>query len=135
MKVVPYLVLNGNAEAAINFYVEALGGSIRTIMRFGDHEMPGVTEENQNLIMHGEIQFGDNLIYLSDNFEPNQYTIGNAYTIHLDCVSETEIRDVFEKLAFGGRVINPLEDTFWGAIYGYVVDQFGISWSFNYQKS
>lgn len=135
MKVVPYLVFNGNAEEALKFYVDALGGSVKSLMRFGDHEMPGVTEENQNLIMHGEVVFGDNLIYLSDNFEPNNYSIGNAYTIHLDCFSEEEIKQVYEKFAAGGQVVNPLEDTFWGAVYGFVVDRFGISWSFNYQKS
>lgn len=134
MKVVPYLNFSDNASAALKFYAEALNGSIQSSMLFGDQEMPGVTDENRHLIMHAELKFGDNLIYVSDSFEPNSLQLGNAYTVHLDCDSEEQIRTVFEKLALGGKVISPLEDTFWNAIFGYLIDQFGVQWSFNYQK-
>lgn len=135
MKVVPYLNLNGKAEEALKFYAEALDGKIRTIMRFGDQEMPGVTEDMKALIMHGEIEFGDNLIYISDSFEPEKTIQGNAYTIHLDCFSSEEIRKVFDRLSQGGTIMEPLADTFWGATFGFLIDRFGVSWSFNFQKS
>lgn len=135
MKVVPYLNFKGNAEQALNFYVSALDGNVNSIMRFGDHEMPGVTDENKHLIMHAEISFGDNLIYLSDSFEPDKMVLGNAHTIHLDCFSDSEIQSVFEKLSEGGTIVNPLADTFWGATFGFLIDQFGVNWSFNFQKS
>lgn len=135
MKVVPYLNLNGSAEAALNFYAEALKGTLQSIMRFGDHEMPGVTDDNKHLIMHGEVRFGENLIYISDSFEPEKTIQGNAFTVHLDCFSEAEIQEVFANLSKGGKIIDALADTFWGATYGFLIDQFGISWSFNYQKS
>jgi PhnB protein len=28
----------------------------------------------------------------------------------------------------------PLQDTFWGARFGMLVDRFGVSWMFNYDK-
>lgn len=31
----------------------------------------------------------------------------------------------------GARVIMPLENTFWGARFGMLIDRFGISWMFN----
>lgn len=135
MKAIPYLNFKGTAEAAMKFYATALDGEIISMLRFGDNEMPGVTPENSHLIMHGEIRFGDNLLYVSDSFEPSQMVLGNAYTVHLDCYSEEEIRTVFDRLSVNGQVITPLEDTFWGSIFGYLIDQYGIQWSFDYQKS
>ena len=135
MKAIPYLNFKGTAEAAMKFYTAALDGEIISMLRFGDNEMPGVTPENSHLIMHGEIRFGDNLLYVSDSFEPSQMVLGNAYTVHLDSYSEEEIRTVFDRLSMNGQVITPLEDTFWGSIFGYLIDQYGIQWSFDYQKS
>lgn len=37
----------------------------------------------------------------------------------------------FNKLAEGGKVIMPLEKQMWGAVYGRVLDQFGVTWQFN----
>jgi len=28
----------------------------------------------------------------------------------------------------------PLQDTFWGARFGMLIDQFGIHWMFNFEK-
>ena len=37
----------------------------------------------------------------------------------------------FAALAEGGTVDEPLQDTFWGARFGMLVDRFGIHWMFN----
>jgi PhnB protein len=33
--------------------------------------------------------------------------------------------------AEGGRVTMPLENTFWGARFGTLVDRYGVNWMFN----
>jgi PhnB protein len=35
---------------------------------------------------------------------------------------------LFDKLSHGGHIMMPLADTFWGARFGKVEDQFGIRW-------
>ena len=35
------------------------------------------------------------------------------------------------KLAEGGKITMPLEDTFWGAYFGMLTDKFGMHWMFN----
>lgn len=134
MKVVPYLNFTGSAENALKFYEHALHATVNSLMRFGDNPMPGMTEESSQLIMHAELHFGENKIYLSDTFEPDKHIKGNNYTVHIDCDSEDELRHLFDHLSDGGVIEMPIEDTFWGAIFGSLIDQFGIQWTFNYQK-
>ena len=45
--------------------------------------------------------------------------------------SETEAERVFGELAEGGRIVMPLEKTFWASRFGMLVDRFGIPWLIN----
>lgn len=135
MKIIPYINFCGQAEEALNFYAEAFNGEINEIMRFSKEMMPDIPEHMTNWIMHAEVRFGENAIYISDSFMPDIYKMGNAITVHIDCVSNEEINALFDALKVGGTVTDPLNDTFWGAIYGSLTDQFGVQWSFNYQKN
>lgn len=135
MKVVPYLNFAGQAEDALKFYEHALHGKISSIMRYGENPFPGMDPEKHQWIMHGELEFGDNKIYVSDFLESDKMVLGNAYGVHLDCDSEDEIRHLFDHFSEGAIVDMPLEDAFWGAIFGSLTDKFGIQWSFNFQKS
>jgi PhnB protein len=40
--------------------------------------------------------------------------------------SAADAERVFHELANGGRVVMPLEKTFWAARFGMLVDRFGI---------
>ena len=42
---------------------------------------------------------------------------------------------IFDALATGGRVVLPLEQTFWAARFGVLVDQFGIPWQIDCEGS
>jgi PhnB protein len=47
--------------------------------------------------------------------------------------SEDELRRVFDALSAGGTVNMPVNKTFWGAVYGDLVDRFGIGWGLDYE--
>ena len=44
------------------------------------------------------------------------------------------LETVFNKLMQGGTVTMPLQDTFWNAKFGMVLDKFGINWMLNCDK-
>jgi len=134
MKVIPYLNFPGNAEKALHFYEHALNAEVSSLLRYGENPMPGLSEDTYQLIMHAELFFGDNKIYLSDIAETTPLICGDNFSVHLDCDTEEEIRQLFSRLSEHATSIDPLEDTFWGAIFGALTDQFGIQWSLNYQK-
>jgi hypothetical protein len=49
--------------------------------------------------------------------------------------SAGEAERLFHALAENGTVRMPLQETFWSPRFGCVIDQFGISWTINYEKS
>ena len=81
-----------------------------------------------------DIMLGDDLYYISDAVGENEVTIGDNLQINLNCDSEEELRRILSGLSINGKVTMPIEDTFWGAIFAGLTDQFGISWTLNYQK-
>lgn len=132
MKVIPYLSFAGNAEEALNFYVEALEVKIQFLNRYGDSPM-ATTEEQKNKILHARFTVGESLVMLSDGRPGESYT-GNNISLSIDFKVVTELREKFDKLAAGGQITMPIADTFWGATFGMLTDKFGIQWMFNCDK-
>ena len=136
MKLIPYVNLPGNAEEAINFYKDVFGGKIE-INRWSEMppnpKMP-VSDAWQNKIMHSSLNIREGVtIYLSDSLQEGEVTSDNNVFIHVEFDSEDEVRKVYEALSAGGKVNMPLDKTFWNAVYGDLVDKFGVSWGLHYQ--
>lgn len=132
MKLVPYLHFEGNAEEAMNFYKDALGGEIISIQRYGDAPMPS-DEDYKDKVMHGRLTFDDNLIMISDVFKGHNVPRGENIQMSVDVEDAAKINEVFSKMAEGGQVTMELQDTFWGARFGMLKDRFGVLWMFNHE--
>ena len=131
MKLVPYLNFAGNAEEALNFYKDALGGEVLMISRYGDSPMPSDEDWKQKL-MHARLQFGDgNLIMISDTMKGNLVSTHGNIQLSLGLKEEEKTKEVFDKLADGGKVTMPLSKQFWGDTFGMLQDKFGVSWMLN----
>lgn len=117
MKLVPYLYFQGNAEEAMNFYAQALGGSIESIQRYGDNPMPS-QEDYKQKVLHGRLMFDNNLIMISDSMKGQEALPGGNIQLSVDVTETEHIDTVFNKMAEGGNVTMPLQDTFWGARFG-----------------
>ncbi|HYO21728.1 MAG TPA: VOC family protein, partial [Flavisolibacter sp.] len=55
--------------------------------------------------------------------------------LSLNFSDAARIQQVFAAMSDGGKVTMPLQDTFWGATFGMLTDQYGINWMFNYDKT
>jgi PhnB protein len=53
-------------------------------------------------------------------------------SLHVDTVAEAE--QLFKVLAEKGKVVMPLEQTFWAARFGMLHDQFGMKWMINCEQ-
>jgi PhnB protein len=62
------------------------------------------------------------------------FRLGNNFAICLQPESISETEKVFKAIGEKGQVTMPLQDTFWGARFGMLTDQFGINWMFNFEK-
>ncbi len=132
MKLTPYINFEGNAEEAMNFYAESLDGNIIEISRYGDSPMPA-DDDYKDKVIHGRVQFGDNVIMISDTFKGNAIQTGGNIQLSVEVSEEGKIDEVFKKMAEGGTVTMELQDTFWRARFGMLKDKFGVSWMFNHE--
>lgn len=137
MQLTPYLMFNGNCEKALNFYVKALDGEIRDLMRFEGSPVESMaTEGDKQRIMHSHFVAKDFSFMASDTGEGGPKLNANGM-VHLSLNFEDAAKQekVFNALAEDGAVGMPLQDTFWGAKFGMVTDQFGICWMLNFEKT
>ena len=133
MQINTYLYFNGNCEAALNFYKDALHGNIERMVRYGD--TPGhEADDNENLVMHAVLDVNGTGIYFSDSSDKHKTTPGDNFAISLSFTSDEDITNTFNAISNGGQITMPLQDTFWGAKFGICTDQFGINWMFNWDK-
>jgi PhnB protein len=118
--VTPYLCIDG-ADAAIAFYGEVLGTTER--MR-----MPAP----EGKIGHAELQLGDSVIMLADEFPEMGITSpksvgGTPVTIS---VYVEDVDTVFDRaVRAGATAMRPVEDQFYGDRSGQFEDPFGHRWS------
>jgi PhnB protein len=117
--VTPYLCVN-DAARAIEFYKEAFGATERMRM-----EAPG------GKIGHAEIQVGDSIIALADEFPEMNFrspqTVGGVSAHFMIYVEDVDAR-VEAAVAAGAKLTRPVKDQFYGDRTGGVEDPFGHHW-------
>ncbi len=130
-----YLTFNGNCREAMTFYKECLGGEL-ILQTIGEspmaNKMPPQIKQN---ILHSTLINGGVVIMASDMASEQGIIKGNSVSLMLNCSSEEEIKTCYEKLSSEGKADHPLEDTFWGAVFGDLTDKFGNHWLLNYTRN
>ncbi len=125
-----YLTFDGNCAQAMRFYEKCLKADLH-MMPFS--EMPGeVAPESKNRIMHARLTKGTATLLASDTMPGHPYRPGNNFSISLNCESKQEVDDLVSQLKQGGNVTMTPQETFWGAYFAMLVDQFGVQWMFNH---
>ncbi|OIK09256.1 VOC family protein [Bacillus sp. MUM 13] len=130
LKLIPYLVMNGNAREAIDFYQKALNADVLFTQSF--REMPEnpefqLPEEAKNLVSHATIKVGETELMLSDTFPGQPHSSGTQVTICITTDNAEKAKQMFEALIQEGQVTMPLQENFFSPAYGSVVDKFGVS--------
>src|SRR6266487_4068550 len=103
MKLTPYLNFEGNAQEALDFYTNALGGQVVYMQRYGDSPMPG-DEDYKNKVMHARLQFGDNMIMVSDAMKGYEVSTKGNIQLSMEMDSVSQLEEVFNKIAEGGKI-------------------------------
>jgi PhnB protein len=136
MQLNPYLFFNGQCEAAFKFYEKVLGGKIEAMMPHeGTPAEEHVSPEWRQKIMHARLVVGDKVLMGSD--APPDRTDGamKGFSVTLGVDSTAEAERIFNALANKGTVRMPIQQTFWAARFGMLIDRFGTPWMINCEKS
>jgi PhnB protein len=134
MQINPYVMFNGQCEAAFKFYEKLLGAKTKFKMSFAESPAAEtVPPEQRNLIIHAALEIGDQLLLASDA-PPDHYQKPQGVYVSLHIKEASEGERIFKALAEGGTVQMAFEPTFWAAGFGMCVDRFGIPWMVNCEK-
>jgi PhnB protein len=129
MQVQSYLMFNGRTEEALEFYKKSIGAKVEIMMRFKDAPEGQCAPGTEDKIMHSSFKIGDTVLMASDGMcsgEPKTEFKGISLT--LNPKTEAECERLFNALADGGQVFQPLIKTFFSPKFGVVSDKFGVNW-------
>ncbi|MFB6318732.1 VOC family protein [Saccharicrinis sp. FJH54] len=118
-----------NAEQAMNFYVALFDNSkIIDIQRWGKD---GPVKEGA--IMKATFDLNGRTFMCSDSPPVHAWTFTPAVSNYVECEDEAEIDRLFLKLSDNGTVTMPPDNYGFSQKFGWVIDQFGVSWQLNLQ--
>jgi PhnB protein len=128
----PYINFSGNAREAMEFYQSVFGGKL-DVSTFGDFQMPGISEDDVNLIMHSQLATTAGFTIMGSDLPASMGEVPDVsnITVSISGDEADEIRGYWDGLAEGGQVAMPLEQAPWGDYFGQLSDKFGVSWMVN----
>lgn len=127
-KVTPFLMFQGNAEEAMNYYTSLIEDSkITSIIRYGANE---AGEEGS--VMQATFSLKGQEFMCIDSNVKHEFTFTPSFSMFITCDSEEEIDSLYENLIKGGEALMPLDDYSFSKKFGWIVDKFGVSWQFNF---
>lgn len=124
-RIVPEICVHDGA-AALEFYKKA----------FGAQETARMTTP-QGKLMHGDLTIGGHRIFVIDEFSTEDggtcrcpRTLGGT-GVRLNLEVGDADATVKRAVGAGAKVMMPVQEMFWGARYGKIVDPFGHEWGIN----
>jgi PhnB protein len=81
-------------------------------------------------ILHARMEVGDTVLMGSDA-PPDHYEQPKGFSVSLVLDDVGEAERIFFALAEGGSVRMAIQETFWAAGFGMLVDKFAIPWMIN----
>jgi PhnB protein len=118
----------------MKFYQQCLGGEL-ILQKVSESPMAAkMPSEMSAQILHSTL-IAKSFTLMGSDMMGNQVVNGNNIKICIDCSSDQEITSYFNSLAQGGEIKQPLQQSFWGATFGAVLDKFGVHWMLNYSKN
>ena len=125
---IPHLCVS-DGLAALEFYKKVFDAAEGDLMMAADGKR----------VMHGEIIIDGHKCFFSDEFSQAEGgTVKTPQVLGGTCVRITLMVEdadalVQRAVAAGAKVLMPLQNLFWGARYGKIVDPFGHEWGINQQ--
>ncbi len=126
-RIQPFLMFQGNADKAMNFYVSLFpDAEILEIHRYGSDET-GV----KGSIKTARFSIGGQTIMCIDSAVKHDFTFTPAMSFFVECQSEDELNRLYSELAAAGTVLMPIENYGFSRRFTWISDRFGVSWQLN----
>ncbi|ASS74380.1 hypothetical protein CIG75_04860 [Tumebacillus algifaecis] len=131
MQITTFLMFEGKAESAMNFYMSIFDNSeIVSIRRYGA-EGPGP----EGTVQHAKFLLNGQEFMCIDSFIKHEFTFTPSMSLFVTCHTEEEIDRLYASLSENGGVLMPLAAYPGLEKFGWVADQFGVSWQISLVKN
>jgi len=130
MAIRPYLAFAGNCREAFTRYQEIFGGDL-VLLQMSDAPAdagPAPAGVNPEAIMHASLAAGDQLLMGADDPSGNFNGSVSGMCVNCSLTDVGEVKRVFDALADGGQVQQPMGETFFAPAFGMCTDRFGTPW-------
>jgi predicted 3-demethylubiquinone-9 3-methyltransferase (glyoxalase superfamily) len=122
--VTTFLMFEGKAEEAMNFYVSLFKDArVTEITRYGKDE--GGPEGS---VMKATFSLAGRDFYCIDSPAKHGFTFTPSISLFVECDSESEVDTLFARLSDGGAVMMPLDAYPFSKKFGWAADRYGVSW-------
>ncbi len=125
-QVVPMLMFEGKAEAAMTAYIDLFGGEVIAVTRYGA-EGPGA----EGSITHATFRVRDLTLKCMDSPVAHKFTFTPSVSLFVTCPSEDDLRRLATALLDGGEALMPLANYGFSSLFVWLNDRYGVSWQLN----
>ncbi|MHA6481519.1 VOC family protein [Paenibacillus sp. strain BS8-2] len=126
-KINTFLMFDGQAEEAMNFYVSLFEDSeVVSIAKYGP-EGPG----KEGSVIHASFTLKGQTYMCIDSNIKHDFTFTPAISLYVHCDSEEEIETLYGKIGEGGGPLMPLGEYGFSKKFAWVADRFGVTWQLN----
>jgi PhnB protein len=131
----PYINFAGKTAEALEFYEAIFGGEADVQLAKEGPNAANTPADKLDQVFHSYYH-NDHFAFMASDMMSDEAgrDVGNVLSLVLDCDSAEQLRDWFDKLADGGKVVWPVRDSEWGSMFAQATDKFGITWLLNYAK-
>lgn len=126
----PFILLDGHAQQAIEFYQEVLGAKLLFKQTAGEGPQnpdAPMSEEAKARIAHSVLRVGETDFFVADLEEGQVLHPGNGINICITADNTAEAEQLYHSLQKGGSVGIELGPTYFSPAYGMVTDKFGVA--------
>lgn len=121
-KILPFLMFQGEAEAAIDAYAALFPDSqVRDVVRNGP----------ENKLFRATLDLAGQTVLIFESPVQHAFGFTPSFSFFVECEDEAEIERYVAALSEGGEFLMPLAAYDFARRFAWLKDRFGISWQFN----
>ena len=123
----PFLMFEGQAEAAMQLYVSVVPDSeILDIKRY-----PAGGPGPEGSVMLAAFSVAGQVVHCTDSPIKHAFTFTPAFSFFVECESRERFDALWSALSDGGGVMMPPDNYGFSQHFGWLSDRFGVSWQLN----
>jgi predicted 3-demethylubiquinone-9 3-methyltransferase (glyoxalase superfamily) len=123
-KITTFLMFEGKAEEAMNFYISLFAGSeIKSISRYGENE-----GGSAGAVRHALFALNGQEFMCIDSVVSHGFSFTPAMSLFVSLGTESELDKIYAALSEGGQILMPLAAYPFSKKYGWINDKYGVSW-------